>query len=111
MYTITRTRARNATAPVLMQDDGEDYYTCLLNFGDGPFKVNNSVVIMKDARDIRTERTIRESVVVGPLPLSSCHRMALNSVQKGRGFASKRGILEAEVNRVHMNHIVTHLVY
>lgn len=108
MYTITRSRA-GKNEPELMQDDGQDYYTCLVNFGDGPFKSNSSVVIAKDAHEIPTERKILESVVVGPLSLSSCHSLALNTVQKGRGFMSKRKILEENVNQMHFNHIMTHL--
>ena len=102
MYTVTRTRRGNSQ-PVLMQDDGNDYHICLLRFGDTS-KVTSSLVIARDPQGIPTTNPILESVIVGPLPLSTCHRLALDAAQKGRGFLSKREKLESDVRIMNTAH-------
>lgn len=112
MIVVKRSRGNNPNRndESLMQNDGKDYYTCLLYYGELAIKTNVCVVIVSHPKNIVTEYPLEESIIIGPLSLSVCHRLALYIVNGTRGYASKRKKLEYIVDTMEIRDSMTHWV-
>jgi hypothetical protein len=102
MFIVKRERGRRLALVVAMPDDGLDYYTFLVRVGEHQTKerprVDSHVGLVLHPSAIQdclySARgcvcdDIRECVVVGPLPRSACHKLALDLVRGPRGFAAQ----------------------
>ncbi len=110
MYIISR-RRKGSEEVVPLKDDGFDYYVRVILYKGTGYKTDTVVLIAKEPNEFIPARSIEETVTAGPFPLSQCHKLALAIAQKGRGFSSKRQIMEYNVNHdMNMPHLLSHWV-